>query len=96
MYNVAFLQWIVSHLNFVGWPLVFACIYKLLRFLFKAGRVLTVVEQRVLKAEDTIHLMATNHLPHVQQAVEESNKHLSEISTTLKLVLARRIGDVQE
>jgi hypothetical protein len=47
----------------------------------------------VLAAENTIQLMATNHLPHVQMAVEESNKHLAEISANLKLVLAYRGQD---
>lgn len=91
MNNAAYV-WIVSHLAIIGWPAVFFAIYKLLQFLFKAGRIGTIVEQRVLKAEDTIHLMATNHLPHIQMAIEESNKHLADISTHLKLVLAHR-GD---
>lgn len=93
LYNTAFFPWVISHLQFIGWPAVFVAIYKLLVFLFKAGRIGTVVEQRVLKAEDTIHKMATNHLPHIQMAIEESNKHLAEISTSLKLVLARRGED---
>jgi len=90
MYNSAFFPWVVSHLNFIGWPLVFGLGYKILVFLFRAGRVMTVVEQRVLKAEDTIHLMATNHLPHIQVAIEESNKHLAVISHGIEKVLIRQ------
>lgn len=93
MYNSAFFPWVVSHLNFIGWPVVLAAMYKLLRFLFKAGRAMTIFQQRVLNAEDTLRLLATNHIPHVQMAIEDSNKHLAEISTTLKLVLARRGDD---
>jgi len=93
MYNTAFFPWVISHLNFIGWPVVFAAVYKLLRFLFSAGRILTVVEQRVLKAEDTIYLMANNHLVHIQQAVEESNKHLASIGNTLEKVLDRERDD---
>lgn len=93
MDNTAFVSWVVSHLAFIGWPVFFTVSYKLMRFIFKAGRTLIVVEQRVLKAEETIYLMANNHLAHIQQAVEETNKHLTSIGKNLELALIRRGDD---
>jgi hypothetical protein len=87
-------SWVISHLAVLGWPAVFYAVYRVLRFCFLAARVLTVVEQRVLKAEDTIYLMANNHLAHIQEAVEETNKHLSEMNKNLALALVRRGVDV--
>jgi hypothetical protein len=96
LYNSVIFPWVVSHLSLIGWPtLIFTC-YKLLRFIFKSGTLLTVFIQRVLKAEDTIHLMATNHLPHLEmymqdtnKSVQEGNKTLDDIHDTLKLLLVR-------
>jgi hypothetical protein len=86
MNNSAFLPWVVSHLQYIGWPtLIFTC-YKLLRFIFKTGTLATVFIQRVLKAEDTITLMSVNHLPHIEQAVNKSNELLVDIREELRLV----------
>ena len=93
LYNPAFVYWIASHLPaIVGCGSVLYACYKFLRFLLATGRVAAIVEQRVLKAEDTLHLLATNHLVHIQSAVEETNKHLSQMNHNLELVLVRR-GD---
>jgi hypothetical protein len=92
--NTTPFAWVISHLQLLGWPAILYAVYKVLRFCFLAARVLTVVEQRVLKAEDTIYLMANNHLAHIQEAVEETNKHLAEMNKNLALALVRRGIDV--
>lgn len=96
MDNSALLPWVVSHLKYLTIPMLITLVgifYKLFVFILKIGRVAVIVEQRVLKAEQTIHLMATNHLPHIQTAVEESNKHLSSMNELLRMVLVRRSTD---
>lgn len=50
---------------------------------------MTVVEQRVLKAEETIHLMATNHLPHLEMAINDTNKILTGIREDLRILMVK-------
>lgn len=94
MYTTAPLDWAVNHLHYIGWPAVIYGVYRVLRFCFLAARILSVVEQRVLKAEDTIYLMANNHLAHIQEAVEKTNEHLAEMNKNIALALVRRGIDV--
>lgn len=88
--NTSPLAWVVSHLSVIGWPALLYAAYRVILVCIKIGRAATVVEQRVLKAEETIYLMANNHLAHIQQAVEETNKHLAEMNKNLAVALVRR------
>lgn len=89
MYNSAFFPWVVSHLNLIGWPVAIGFTYKLLRFVFKAGQTVSVVCQRILDGEDTLHKVATNHLPHLQLAMEDTNETLKAIREDLRLLMVK-------
>lgn len=89
MYNSAFFPWVVSHLNYIGWPVVLGFTYKMLRFVFKAGRVFTLACQRILDGEQTLHLVATNHLPHLQVEMEKSNEILEAIRDDLRALMVK-------
>lgn len=98
MLNTAPYDWVVSHLGaIVAWALFLSAFafafYRFLVLCYRATRTFVTVEQRVLKAEETIYTMANNHLVHIQSAVEDSNKHLAEISHTLTLALVKRGED---
>lgn len=85
------LVWIVSHWQTIcGWSFLVVVAYKFIRFLAKAITVGNDMVNRTTDAEKTIHLLATNHLPHIQAELEKSNDHLSglreEISKVLKVI----------
>lgn len=84
MYLTAPISWVVTHLQFIGWPAIFYTLYRILLFCFRAARTLTIVEQRVLKGEETIFLMANNHLPHIQKASEDTNLSIISLHETLR------------
>jgi hypothetical protein len=86
MNSTAPVLWVVNHLQFIGWPAILYTLYRILLFCFGAARTLTIVEQRVLKGEETIFLMANNHLPHIQVASEETNRSIISMHETLKLM----------
>lgn len=58
------LAYIIDHVQVVGWP-------TLLLFFWRAGRFIQKFEERLIKTENTIELVATNHLPHVTQGLED-------------------------
>lgn len=74
----------MSHLSVFGWPAVLYAAYRIIVACIKIGRAATLVEQRVLEGEKTLYLLATNHLPHIQVAIEESNKKIEEGNKTLQ------------
>src|SRR5665213_2174201 len=92
-------QWIASH-----WT-AFAALVGGTYTLYKLGSVITAVVSlivsvtgRLKTAEQTLSLLATNHLPHLQAEMEKintkqdrTNEVLSEIHQDLLLVLMERM-----
>jgi hypothetical protein len=63
----------LDHLSYVGWStFIYAC-YRVVRFTFNAGSLFTTIKERALDGEQTLHNMATNHLPHLQLELEKQN-----------------------
>lgn len=84
MFNTAPFVWAVSHFSYIGWPtFIFAC-YRVFRFFYKLGCSVTLLIQRVLKGEETIQLMAVNHLPHIQAALEDINAKTEQTNEILR------------
>lgn len=70
-------QWVGDHLaQILGWGLVVLGFYKTSRFFAQAGVTFAEVGRRVLVGESTLHLVATNHLPHLQLEMEKVNATL--------------------
>jgi hypothetical protein len=61
-----FFAWISDHLQLIAWPTV--CV-----FIWKLRGVLVEYRDRFKKAETTVELLATNHLPHLQTELEKIN-----------------------
>jgi len=84
MFDTAPFTWAVIHFSYIGWPaLIYTC-YRVIVLGFKFARTATLVEQRVLKGEETLYLLATNHLPHIQVAIENSDKTAQETNKVLQ------------
>ena len=69
------LNWLISAFNLanVGWAaFIYACI-RVTKLTFNAGSAITAARERVLKGEETLMLVATNHLPHIQVELEKLN-----------------------
>lgn len=92
MYSTAPYVWVVSHLQVIGWPAFFYGIYWVIKTCYKVGRAAATVEQRVLAGEQTLHLMASNHVPHLQLELEKANETLGDIREELKIARIARAG----
>lgn len=78
-------QWVGDHLTQIfGWGLITAAFYKASRFFALAGVTFAEVERRVLLGETTLHLVATNHLPHLQLEMEKMNGTLTGLRDDLR------------
>jgi hypothetical protein len=82
-------SWVISHLAVLGWPAVLYAAYRIIVACIKIGRAATLVEQRVLDGEKTLYLLANNHLPHIQAAIEDSNKIMQGIRDDLKMLMVK-------
>lgn len=87
--NTTPLSWVLSHLSVIGWPAILYAAYRIIVACIKIGRAATLVEQRVLKGEETLYLLATNHIPHVEMAIQEGNKELRGIREDLKILMVK-------
>lgn len=57
-------EWASQHIHMLGWGTIVVAAWKIATFFNEA-------KTRVLKAENQIDQMMTNHLPHIQQGTEE-------------------------
>jgi hypothetical protein len=89
-------QWIAANWQFIC--KFFTAIYLVVRlgrfFTTMVLKVSSVVERFEL-AESTLTTVATNHLPHIQAAVEDTNRIMSSVDETLKKILAHETGDYE-
>jgi len=80
---------LLSNLHLIGWPALIFAAYRIIVVCVKVGRAAAKVEQRVLDGEKTLYLMATNHLPHIQEAMEDNTKELRGLREDLKLLFLK-------
>lgn len=64
-----FFTWLNNHLNLIAWP-------ALLGIAWKISAKIKGYSDRFSKSEETIELLATNHLPHIQAELEKINSGL--------------------
>jgi hypothetical protein len=87
------LTYILDHVQLIGWP-------TLLLFIWRASRFITNVSERVVKAEQTIELLATNHLPHIEQGLKDVEsaveRGFANLSNQLLIVVGRAAGNKHE
>lgn len=61
-----FFAWLSDHFQLIAWPTV--CV-----FIWKLRGVLIEYRERFKKAEATVELLSTNHIPHLQVELEKLN-----------------------
>lgn len=88
------LNWIVEHwasLVFIGTAALI--VYRFLKGWTSIVAWFHTSWNRFENSESTIHLIATNHLPHLQVEMEKVNEHLAGIRDDLRFVMANRKAD---
>lgn len=75
-------EWVASHFNLqsVGWTAGIYFLYRAIKFVVIAVSAAIRGRDRVLTAEGTLTLIATNHLPHLQVELEKINTVLDKIA----------------
>lgn len=83
------IDWMLQHLQLLGWPTVVFAIYKLTRFLDK-------VLSRLESAEKNLDLLANNHFSHIEESLisiadtfERMEPSLSSMNTNIQILLDR-------
>jgi len=71
------LEWITQHIQLVGWPTLIYATWRVTRFF-------TIVETRVLSAEEHITTLATNHFPHMEASLQNQDNLLKSMDGSLK------------
>jgi hypothetical protein len=88
------LQWFLQNWQTIcGWITGLFFLFRLLRGFTKIVLDISSVVQRCKDAENTLALMATNHLPHMQIEFERISKTLDSMDTTLRKIYDKEFGD---
>ena len=67
----------------VGWLMLAGFMWKIINFLGSAKAGALTFVTRAEEAETTVKLLATNHIPHLQEELEKSNEKADLIHETL-------------
>lgn len=70
-------EWVAQHMQLVGWPTLCYAVWRVTRFF-------TIVETRVLSAEEHITTLATNHFPHMEESLRTQDGLMKSMDTSLK------------
>jgi hypothetical protein len=62
-------DWVVTHIQLLGWPIVCVAVYKFARFLDK-------MQYRASIVEENISTLTENHFPHIQKSLESIDETL--------------------
>jgi hypothetical protein len=73
-----------------GWGSIAYCAFKIANVFIKGGRFVENVSTRAEKAESTLQLVATNHLPHIQTALDEQNETLKAMREDMRLIMVKK------
>lgn len=67
-------DWVASNSRqLAAWGGAIYGLYRVVRATFSLSGAASAVKDRAVKSEATIHLLATNHLPHLQAELEKQN-----------------------
>ena len=79
------LVWLASHWQAIcGWVSAIFLGFKVLRWITRTTQWTQDLKERAETAESTISLLATNHLPHMQMALEQNNRILNDQTDQLE------------
>lgn len=76
-------EFLSKNIHLAGWVFVMGLVWKISRFFTK-------LEERTKKTEETIEVVATNHLPHLQSGIENVNDTLKELHRDILHVLIHK------
>lgn len=76
-------EWFSQHMQLIGWPAICYGIWRLRGFL-------SIVETRVLGAEQHITKMATNCFPTMQASLKNQDTLLHSVDKSLKTLVERQ------
>ena len=75
--NSSPIVWAIEHFSAIGWPTLIYAVWRVTRFF-------TVVETRVLSAEEHITTLATNHFPHMEESLRTQDGLMKSMDSSLK------------
>lgn len=88
------LDWFSLHWQVIcGWGTALIVLYKFFRWIGKATSSAHKVVVRATDAEETIKLIATNHLPHIQIELEKLNETMTGIREDFVKVLLNSVRE---
>ncbi len=91
-----FIQWLVQNWQAVcGWITGLFVLGKLLRGFTSVVLSVSSAVKRFEQAENTLSLVATNHLPHMQWELEKTNATMTSMDQTLKKMYKQQVGDYE-
>jgi hypothetical protein len=79
-------EWIFQHLQVIGWPTLCYAVWRVTRFF-------TLVEGRVLNAEEHLMKMSTNCFPTMQSSLQNQDGLLQSMDKSLRTLANGRISD---
>lgn len=78
-------DWVASNSRqLAAWGGAIYGLYRVVRATFTLSNAASSVKDRAVKSESTIHLLATNHLPHLQVELETLNRSTSRTNELLE------------
>jgi hypothetical protein len=86
MENLSPFEWVAQHIQLIGWPTLIYATWRVTRFF-------TIVETRVLSAEEHITKMATNCFPTMESSLRNQDTLLQSMDGSLKTLADGRLKD---
>lgn len=80
------LEWVSQHIQLIGWPTLIYATWRVTRFF-------TIVETRVLSAEEHVTKMATNCFPTMQASLQTQDALMKSMDSSLKTLANGRKSD---
>lgn len=87
-------QFVSNNIHLAGWVFLMGLIWKISKFFGKVTEALESAKDaatRTRKMETTIETVATNHLPHLQEGINEVNETLKELHRDLLTMLLSKL-----
>jgi hypothetical protein len=73
-------EWVSSHLQVVGWPVLVYLAWKVSKYFDRASK-------QIVKTVGQIDLMATNHFPHMESSLSTHDTLLHSMDLSLKTIV---------
>ena len=82
-FSFSWLLWIDAHWQaLLGWLTGLITLVKVGRYFAKMAVSINRVFERFAEAEQTLHSLASNHLPHIQMEMEKVNEGIADLKIT--------------